>query len=99
MRYAKYVAIGSLVATLGAGVFGTVISGAGFVLAPTGVVGTLVAAGVWGVGRVVVRRVGRRWDGVRRAGGKQGEMGAVEEGWERERVERRMERGAEAVGW
>jgi len=61
VRYAKYVAIGSLVATVGAGAFGTVVSGAGFVLAPTGVVGTCVAAGVWGGGRWVVRRVGRKW--------------------------------------
>ncbi|KAH7067720.1 hypothetical protein FB567DRAFT_565341 [Paraphoma chrysanthemicola] len=62
VRYAKYVAIGSLIATLGAGAFGTVVSGAGFVLAPTGIMGTVLAGSVWGVGRVVLRRVGRRWD-------------------------------------
>ncbi|KAF2134074.1 hypothetical protein P153DRAFT_353279 [Dothidotthia symphoricarpi CBS 119687] len=48
VRYAKYVAVGSLVATLGAGAFGTFVSGAGFVLAPTGILGTVVAASVWG---------------------------------------------------
>ncbi|KAH3942532.1 hypothetical protein HBH98_171520 [Parastagonospora nodorum] len=61
VRYAKYVAIGSLVATIGAGVFGTVVSGAGFVLAPTGIMGTVLAGSVWGVGRVVLRRVKHRW--------------------------------------
>jgi hypothetical protein len=57
VRYAKYVAIGSLVATLGAGALGTVFSGAGFVLAPTGIAGTIVAASVWGVGKFVVNRL------------------------------------------
>jgi hypothetical protein len=61
VRYAKYVAIGSLVATIGAGAFGTVVSGAGFVLAPTGILGTVMAGSVWGVGRFVLRRVKRRF--------------------------------------
>ncbi|KAF2026921.1 hypothetical protein EK21DRAFT_73119 [Setomelanomma holmii] len=61
VRYAKYVAIGSLVATIGAGAFGTIVSGAGFVLAPTGIMGTVLAGSVWGVGRLVLRRVKRRW--------------------------------------
>lgn len=87
VRYAKYVAVGSLVATLGAGVFGTVVSGAGFVLAPTGVVGTLAAAGIWGVGRFAVRKVRRRW-------GAQGGMG----GEEREEVHREWS-GPEAMSW
>jgi hypothetical protein len=62
VRYAKYVAIGSLIATIGAGAFGTVVSGAGFVLAPTGILGTVMAGSVWGVGRLVLRRVKRRWE-------------------------------------
>ncbi|KAF1962366.1 hypothetical protein CC80DRAFT_487848 [Byssothecium circinans] len=61
VRYAKYVAIGSLIATVGAGAFGTFVSGASFVLAPTGIAGTIVAGTVWGVGRFVLRRVRRRW--------------------------------------
>jgi hypothetical protein len=84
VRYAKYVAIGSLVATIGAGAFGTVVSGAGFVLAPTGIAGTILAASIWGVGRFVVRRVGKRWghphaareevDGERVIGGRAGSV-------------------------
>ncbi|KAF2643855.1 hypothetical protein P280DRAFT_466582 [Massarina eburnea CBS 473.64] len=61
VRYAKYVAIGSLVATLSAGVFGTFVSGAGFVLAPTGIAGTIVAGTIWGVGRYAMRKVKTRW--------------------------------------
>ncbi|KAF2852705.1 hypothetical protein T440DRAFT_526386 [Plenodomus tracheiphilus IPT5] len=96
VRYAKYVAIGSLVATLSAGALGTMVSGVGSVLAPTGIVGTVVAACVWGVGRFAVRRVGRRWsageegleaDVVRR---RRGEMGS-EEG--------KVYRGPDAVPW
>lgn len=98
MRYAKYVAIGSLVATVGAGAFGTLVSGAGFVLAPTGIVGTIFAATVWGVGRFAVRRVKRRWD--RRGGYEHEEDEEDEEDWrERQRRDRRMEFGAEAMPW
>ncbi|KAH7065875.1 hypothetical protein BKA63DRAFT_585887 [Paraphoma chrysanthemicola] len=79
VRYAKYVAIGSLIATLGAGAFGTVVSGAGFVLAPTGIMGTVLAGSVWGVGRVVLKRVGRRWD-RRGVDEEEDEEMAVEEG-------------------
>lgn len=67
VKYAKYVAIGSLIATLGAGAFGTFVSGAGFVLAPTGILGTVMAGSVWGVGKFVLRRVKGRWD-ARRGG-------------------------------
>lgn len=91
VRYAKYVAIGSLVATIGAGAFGTFVSGAGFVLAPTGVLGTVGAAAVWGVGRFAVRRVRGRWE-------KRGYV--VEEGdVEREEREERVERRVEGMPW
>jgi hypothetical protein len=89
VRYAKYVAIGSLIATIGAGAFGTVISGAGFVLAPTGIMGTIMAGSVWGVGRMVLRRVKRRF-------GEHGEHGEeVEEGhrWGATRMESNVEVG------
>ncbi|OAL48377.1 hypothetical protein IQ07DRAFT_570993 [Pyrenochaeta sp. DS3sAY3a] len=93
VRYAKYVAIGSLVATVGAGALGTFVSGAGFVLAPTGIAGTIVAGTVWGVGRFAVRRVKRRWDSGRG-------YGEVEErGEERRGAVERMERGPEALPW
>ncbi|KAF2275758.1 uncharacterized protein EI97DRAFT_71449 [Westerdykella ornata] len=93
VRYAKYVAIGSLIATVGAGAFGTVVSGAGFVLAPTGIAGTIVAGTVWGVGRFVARRLRRRWENGKG-------YGEVEERWEEGRGPvKRMVRGPEAVPW
>lgn len=86
VRYAKYVAIGSLVATVGAGAIGTFVSGAGFVLAPTGIAGTIVASSVWGIGRFAVRRVRGRWerrgDGVveEQAGSRVARMESAPEG-------------------
>ncbi|KAF2993896.1 hypothetical protein E8E13_002644 [Curvularia kusanoi] len=93
VRYAKYVAIGSLVATVGAGAIGTFVSGAGFVLAPTGIAGTIIASTVWGIGRFAVRRVKRRW-GVGHG------YGEVEERVEAGRTGGvRGERGPEAMPW
>ncbi|PSN59470.1 hypothetical protein BS50DRAFT_451600, partial [Corynespora cassiicola Philippines] len=63
VRHAKYVAIGSLVA-----------SGAGFVLAPTGVAGTIIAGTIWGVGRLATGRLRIRW-GRRHGYGGAGERG------------------------
>jgi hypothetical protein len=93
VRYAKYVAIGSLVATIGAGAIGTFVSGAGFVLAPTGIAGTIIASSVWGIGRFAIRRVKSRWE-VGHG------YGDVEERAEarRSRVAQ-MERGPEAIPW
>jgi hypothetical protein len=93
VRYAKYVAIGSLIATIGAGAFGTVVSGAGFVLAPTGIAGTIIAGTIWGAGRFVVRRLHKRWE----HGHGYGER---EEEWEDRRgAVKRMQTGPEAVPW
>jgi hypothetical protein len=94
VRYAKYVAIGSLVATLGAGAFGTLVSGAGFVLAPTGVLGTVAAGSVYGAGKFVLRRVRKRW-------GERG--GYVDEDLEEEEMEegrhRAWERDVDVMPW
>ncbi|KAF2748824.1 hypothetical protein M011DRAFT_382573, partial [Sporormia fimetaria CBS 119925] len=96
VRYAKYVAIGSLVATIGAGAIGTAVSGVGFVLAPTGIAGTIVAGTVWGIGKFAVRRLHGRWERGERAGG----YGDTEETREEKRgAVRREIRGPEAVPW
>ncbi|EUC29831.1 hypothetical protein COCCADRAFT_105571 [Bipolaris zeicola 26-R-13] len=97
VRYAKYVAIGSLVATVGAGAFGTFVSGAGFVLAPTGIAGTIFAATVWGVGRYAVGKVKKRW-GVGRGYEDEEEEEELRE-MRRKRTDARMEYGAEAMPW
>ncbi|KNG46202.1 hypothetical protein DDE82_006820 [Stemphylium lycopersici] len=98
VRWAKYVAIGSLVATVGAGAFGTFVSGAGFVLAPTGIAGTIFAATVWGVGRFAIGRVKKRWGD--RSGYEDEEEEEEEEGWRgRRRGGAGTEYGFEAMPW
>jgi hypothetical protein len=93
VRYAKYVAIGSLIATISAGALGTVVSGAGFVLAPTGIAGTIVAGSIWGAGRFVLRRLHNRWEHGHGYGEREGE-------WEERRgAVKRMQTGPEAVPW
>jgi hypothetical protein len=93
VRYAKYVAIGSLIATLSAGAFGTVVSGAGFVLAPTGIAGTIVAGTIWGGGKLVMKMLHKRWG----KGHGYGEVEGMRE--ERRSPVRRMESGPEALPW
>jgi hypothetical protein len=93
VRYAKYVAIGSLIATIGAGAIGTFVSGAGFVLAPTGIAGTIIASSVWGIGRFAIRRVKGRWE----RGHGYGE--AEEKREERRSRVAQMESGPEGLPW
>jgi len=61
VRYAKYVAVGGVVAAIGATAFGSVISGVAWVAAPTSIGASIFAAGVWGVGRFAARRLHARW--------------------------------------
>jgi hypothetical protein len=93
VRYAKYIAIGSLMATIGAGAIGTAVSGAGFILAPTGIAGTIIAASIWGVGKFALKRVRKRWD--------KGSGYGMQEETRQERMSgaMRMERGPDAVPW
>ncbi|EUC41236.1 hypothetical protein COCMIDRAFT_106720 [Bipolaris oryzae ATCC 44560] len=96
VRYAKYVAIGSLVATVGAGAFGTFVSGAGFVLAPTGIAGTIFAATVWGIGRYAIGKVKKRWG---MGSGYEDEEEEELREMRRKRTAARMEYGADAMPW
>lgn len=61
VRWAKYAAYGAAVAAVSATAFGTFVSGAGFVLAPTGIVGSIMAASIWGVGKYIARKAHKRW--------------------------------------
>ena len=61
VRYAKYVAVASLVATCAATAFGGLVSGVGWVVAPTGIASTIFAYSVWGIGKWGARRLSRRW--------------------------------------
>lgn len=70
------------------------VSGAGFVLAPTGIAGTIFAATVWGIGRFAVKKVKKRW------GVGQEYEDEEEEAWEDRRyAARRVDFGAEAMPW
>ncbi|KAI9641630.1 hypothetical protein NHQ30_009484 [Ciborinia camelliae] len=64
IRYAKYVAVGSVVAALSATTIGSFATGIGWIVAPTGVMGvlgmsTLWWVGKWGFGKT---KMGRRWE-------------------------------------
>ena len=72
VRYAKYVAIGSLVAAIGATAFGSVISGVAWIAAPTSFGASIIAATVWYLGKWGARRLQRRWGTLR---AKQGDEG------------------------
>jgi len=52
VRYAKYVAIGLLVAAVDATAFGSVINGVAWIVAPTSFGAGIVAATVWYFGKV-----------------------------------------------
>ena len=58
VRYAKYALVGSIVAAVGATAFGGVVSGVGWVLAPTGILGTVAVGTAWAVGRWGFRKMG-----------------------------------------
>ena len=61
VRWAKYVAVGGLVAAIGATAIGSAVSGVAWVVAPTSIGASVFAAGVWGVGRFAARRLHARW--------------------------------------
>jgi hypothetical protein len=92
VRWAKYAAIASIVAAVGAGAMGTAVSGVGFVLAPTGIMAAVTSGMVWGVGRWAARRVQKRW-------GKDGYGPLEEEMEERRSGNMREEVGPEAIPW
>ena len=72
VRYAKYVAIGSLVAAIGATAFGSVISGVAWIAAPTSFGASIIAATVWFLGRWGANRLQRSWAKSRSAYGDDG---------------------------
>lgn len=61
VRWAKYVAVGSLVAAVGATAIGSAVTGVAWVAAPTSIGASILAAGVWGVGKFAARRFHARW--------------------------------------
>lgn len=61
VRWAKYVAVGSLVAAVGATAFGGAITGVAWLAAPPTIGASIIAATVWGVGKHIARRAHKRW--------------------------------------
>jgi hypothetical protein len=61
-RYAKYAALGALGAAVAGTAIGSVVSGAAFVVAPTGIVGGAGAGLLWAVGKFGWRRARARME-------------------------------------
>ncbi|EXJ93898.1 hypothetical protein A1O1_02291 [Capronia coronata CBS 617.96] len=62
VRWAKYVAVGSLVAAIGATAIGGAISGVAWLAAPPTFGASIIAASVWGVGKFAARRLHKKWE-------------------------------------
>ncbi|KAK5946012.1 hypothetical protein PMZ80_000151 [Knufia obscura] len=62
VRWAKYAAVGALVAGIGATAFGSVITGAAWIAAPPTIGVSVMASVIWGVGKFAARRLHRRWE-------------------------------------
>jgi len=62
VRYAKFVAVGAVVAAIGATAFGSVITGVAWIAAPTSITAAIVSASIWGAGKWGARRLHKRWE-------------------------------------
>ncbi|KAK5724809.1 hypothetical protein LTR15_004858 [Elasticomyces elasticus] len=60
VRYAKYAAVGAIVAAIGSTAIGSVVSGAAFVIAPTGILGGAGIGIMWAVAKFGWRRARAR---------------------------------------
>jgi hypothetical protein len=98
VRYAKYAAIGSLAAAVAGTAIGTAVSGVGFILAPTGILGGALVGLLWGTAKFGWRRLARKAkDG---AGDARADEKSDADGVKvQEVMERREERGLRADPW
>lgn len=62
VRWAKYAAVGALVAAVGATAFGSVVTGAAWLAAPPTIATSVFASVIWGVGKYMARKMHRRWE-------------------------------------
>ena len=58
VRYAKYALVGSIIAAVGASVFGGVLSGAAFVIAPPTIATSVGIGAIWALGKWGFRKMG-----------------------------------------
>lgn len=70
VRWAKYVAVGALVAAVSATALGGAISGVAWLAAPPTLGASIIAASVWGIGRFAARKLHTQW---KKHGGDMGE--------------------------
>lgn len=61
VRWAKYAAVGALVAAISATAVGGFLSGAAWIIAPPSIGASIIAASIWGTGKFAARRLHRRW--------------------------------------
>lgn len=63
VKWAKYAAVGAVVAAVGATAFGSAVSGVAWIAAPPTIGASIIMAAVWGVGKFAARRLHNRWKG------------------------------------
>lgn len=61
VRWAKYAAVGALVAAVSATAVGGFVTGIGWIAAPPTIGASVLMYGVWGVGKFAARRLHRKW--------------------------------------
>ena len=71
VKWAKYAAVGALVAAISASAFGGVVTGAAWIAAPPTIGASIFAATIWGVGKYAARKLHSRW---KTTGGDAGEI-------------------------
>ncbi|KAE9963382.1 hypothetical protein BLS_009359 [Venturia inaequalis] len=98
VRYAKFAAVGAVVAAIGATAFGSVVTGVAWIAAPTSIGAAIVSASIWGTGKFVARRLHKKWA---KEGGDEGvkEREVREASPVREEGTWRRETGPGAVPW
>jgi hypothetical protein len=98
VRYAKYAAIGSLTAFVAGTAIGSAVSGVGFILAPTGILGGATVGLLWGVGKIGFRGW-RKFAHKAKQGAGDARLDEKESVKVKELVEKREERGLRADPW
>ena len=61
VKWAKYAAVGALVAAISASALGGVVTGAAWIAAPPTIGVSIFAACIWGVGKYAARKLRQRW--------------------------------------
>ena len=69
VKWAKYAAVGALVAAISASALGGVITGAAWIAAPPTIGASIFAACIWGVGKYAARKLHKRWASTGQDGG------------------------------